>query len=930
VSNAAGFVDSAVSKLRVCEAIVVQPISGGGDVFVGKGMGLGVVAGPSASGPFKYQWVLDGKDIVGATAASYAVEAVSSVHGGTYTVRVSSTDTAVPAATSSGVVVKVVEAPVVEVQPVSRYVAVGMTHSVSAKVRGTAPMSYQWYRKLKGSSGEGEAIAGATSTTYTLPAMVKDVDGVNTVAGDYWMSASNEYGTVTTQAARLWEGGPEIVRLTDEAGAIPGPAGANGTLVFRAEIRCVGTLGIKWKRGTGELVHNMTSNALDSALLDVVSIVTTRIGDASEGLWESVLTISRATPVSSGTYAVEALEVLAPQVIAVRQIGPVTVSTAPAQVQTITFGGVANRKVGDVPFEVSAVATSKLDVTVDVLSGGDIVEVGGASGKQVTLKEGKTGLVVLRATQAGNAAWKRALPVTRAFFVMPADGSAYQKLAASRHRDVGLTANNYNCQSHVLGIRFDGTMWAWGLNDAGQLGTGDTVNKIAPQPVMAGKTWLDVSAGESFTLAVDKEGELWAWGVNNVGQLGTGTGRSTNVPVKVGNQKGWLRVYAGRTHGLGIRQSEGGVRELWAWGGNGRGQLGNGSTQNAFAPVRVGGVEEDWVSASAGDQHSLGIRAKVAGESVGELLTWGANEKGQLGSGGMVDRVQPGVVGSGLWSVVDGGVQASAGISSTGQLYTWGSGDSGKLGQGFNVNTIEVPTLLGSVKTLMFKSVSYGRSHIVALTTGGQLWAWGNNAHKQSGGPDPNQYVPNQVPLYTQKAGVKWLMGVGGNQQSFFASNSMTMGAMGYGWTGELGFGFLDESWYTISGGTLGPGPRFEVISAPPARVEVGTDGSLTVSVALLQSYPLPTTTKPVVTWTGDGAAVETYGAVATSMAYGTDYPGLQMPDGSQVAIYTLNIPAGSTKLPSVLNFNVKLSFKFSAYSNVQTMDFSFPPIRVK
>ena len=217
----------------------------------------------------------------------------------------------------------------------------------------------------------------------------------------------------------------------------------------------------------------------------------------------------------------------------------------------------------------------------------------------------------------------------------------------------------------------------------------------------------------------------------------------------------------------------------------------------------------------------------------------------------------------------------------------------------------------------------------MALTTAGQLWAWGNNTHKQSGGPNPNQYVPNQVPLYTQKAGVRWLMGVGGNQQSFFASNSMTMGAMGYGWTGELGFGFVEESWFIISG-TLGPGPRFEVISAPPARVEVGTDGSLTVSVALLQGYPL-STTKPVVTWTGDGAAVETYGAVATSLAYdGTNYPGLQMPDGSQVAIYTLNIPAGSTKLPSVLNFNLKLSAKFGTDANLQAMEFSFPPIRVK
>jgi alpha-tubulin suppressor-like RCC1 family protein len=935
VSNAAGFVDSVVSKVRVCEAIVVQPLSGGGAVFVGKPFTLTAAAGPVGTGPFRYQWMFNGKDLLRANGTTYSVAAAAFAQGGMYSVRVNAVDARglvladVPPVVSEAVEVKVVEAPVVVTQPVSRYVAMGMAHTVSATVRGTAPMSYQWYRKLKGTSGAGEAIAGATASSYTLPLMVKDVDGANPVAGDYWVQARNEYGEVTTEVARLWEGGPEILSLTDLAGALPGPARTGGTLVFRAVVKCVGSLTLGWQRNGVALEHNMNPAALDptgaagsGTTPDVVSIVNQEIGEPGEGLWESVLTVTRVTTtVSSGKYAVVATETVS-KIGAQREIGPVSISGT-ADPQTITFGAVNNRKAGDGPFDLSASSTSFLPVSFEILSGGEIVSLGGTNGRTVSLKPGKTGVVMIQATQEGNARFSRAKPVERAFFVMPADYSAYRKLTASRHR-ASDDATNY--ASHVLGIRFDGTLWAWGLNDAGQTGTGGEAVVVTPQPVGPERTWLDVSAGEQFTVAISTDGTLWGWGANGTGQLGNGSGIGSALPMQVSEMTGWVSVSAGRAHAVGIRVNEEGVRELWAWGANGSGQIGDGTTEARFSPVRVGAATDHWLQASAGDQHSMGIRARVVGGTTGELLTWGNNSKGQLGKGGGADSAVPVVIGTDNWASVDAGVLASAAIHATGKLYTWGFSDSGKLGHGTAGESILVPKLVASIQAQLFKSVSFGRSHVVALTQAGALWAWGNNVHNQCGTLDTNQYAPTQIPAYS--ASVRWMIGVGGNAQSVLASNTMTLAAIGYANNGELGLGFLKSTWLAASGGKAAPGPRFEVTMAPPPKVEVRPDGSLSVVVAMIQPSSL---NNPVATWTADGGTVSAFNARTAVYTNATE-PGLLMADGSKFVVYALTIPGGpdGARLPREFGFKVTGTISIGKLGSSQVLDFPFPAIPVR
>jgi alpha-tubulin suppressor-like RCC1 family protein len=828
---------------------------------------------------------------------------------------------AVGSVVSSGAVLVVVERPVVVTQPVSRYVTAGDLHTVTVGIRGSEPLSYQWYRKLKGGVGVGELIAGATSATYTLPAMVADVGGTNAVAGDYWVRVTNAAGEVTTQAARLWEGGPAISELADRAQALPGPARLGGTLVFRSVFQCIGTLTMGWYRGGVGLVHDEAgwSGGVPTKS-DAVSIVNREIGVPGEGLWESVLTVGRVTAASVGRYAVTVRETVSGSV-ATREIGPVTVA-GPARPQTITFSAIGNKRVGDRPFDLRATSGSGLPVTVDILRGSEVVTLGGAAGRTVTLIPGMTGLVVLRATQAGNSTFSAAVPVVRAFLVTSSDMAAYRRVTASRHR---FNDASPNFASHVMGIRFDGTMWGWGLNDAGQTGTGGGELVVTPQPVMPERKWLDVSAGELFTVAIAVDGTLWGWGANGAGQLGNGTGAGSAVPVQVSGITGWVSVSAGREHALGIRLNENGLRELWGWGGNGYGQVGDGSMASRFEPVRIGGATDHWLSASAGDQHSLGIRARVAGATHGELMAWGDNAMGQLGTGNRVSSLQPVAVGKDNWRVVDAGVLASAGIDSAGKLATWGLGDSGKLGHGTTGQSVLAPLRIPTLTGQTFRSVSYGRSHVVALTSGGEMYTWGNNVHGQCGSLDTNQYLPRLILPY--QGNVRWVQGVAGNAQTLLVSNTMTFCPVGYANQGELGLGFLKSTWLAASGSAV-PRARFEVTMAPPAEVRVGADGSVAVAVGMIQPSTL---INPVAIWTADGGSVVAYGAQTYTLTASTE-PGLTLPDGSRVVVYVVVFPPGpdATRVPREVGFTVRGTIPANRLGSPQTLEFPFPAIPVR
>lgn len=141
--------------------------------------------------------------------------------------------------------------------------------------------------------------------------------------------------------------------------------------------------------------------------------------------------------------------------------------------------------------------------------------------------------------------------------------------------------------THSLAIKSDGTVWAWGSTTTSQY-YGEVGATASATPVQIPN--LDqvsaVSAGDYFSVALRKDGTVWAWGANDGGQLGDGTNSSSTKPVQVSGLTSITAIAAGASHCLALK-SDGTV---WAWGFNQQGQLGDGSTQSSNIPVKVVGA----------------------------------------------------------------------------------------------------------------------------------------------------------------------------------------------------------------------------------------------------------------------------------------------------------------------------------------------------
>lgn len=95
---------------------------------------------------------------------------------------------------------------------------------------------------------------------------------------------------------------------------------------------------------------------------------------------------------------------------------------------------------------------------------------------------------------------------------------------------------------HTVAIKNDGTLWAWGRNESGQLGDNTTTDKHYPIQIGKANDWAFVSCGDQFTIATKKDGTLWSWGKNEYGQLGDSTNMDRLSPAQVGTMRNWSSV----------------------------------------------------------------------------------------------------------------------------------------------------------------------------------------------------------------------------------------------------------------------------------------------------------------------------------------------------------------------------------------------------
>jgi alpha-tubulin suppressor-like RCC1 family protein/translation initiation factor IF-1 len=166
---------------------------------------------------------------------------------------------------------------------------------------------------------------------------------------------------------------------------------------------------------------------------------------------------------------------------------------------------------------------------------------------------------------------------------------------------------------HGIGLSNTNTLFAWGNNAYGQLGTNNTTDYNIATNVGLINTWDIISVGDSFSFAIKQDGSLWSWGKNHVGQLGHDNTINYSSPTQIGTENTWTNVIVcpcpdrftrGYSRVIGLKNDG----SLWTWGDNTFGTLGDGTTIHRSSPIQTVLNDNLWISIGINENTTFGLR----------------------------------------------------------------------------------------------------------------------------------------------------------------------------------------------------------------------------------------------------------------------------------------------------------------------------------
>jgi alpha-tubulin suppressor-like RCC1 family protein len=331
---------------------------------------------------------------------------------------------------------------------------------------------------------------------------------------------------------------------------------------------------------------------------------------------------------------------------------------------------------------------------------------------------------------------------------------------------------------HSIARANNGTLWACGLNDYGQLGVNDIINRIVWTKIGENTDWSLIACGSIFTLALQNDKSLWSWGSGGQGQLGMGDTYDSFIPYQIGGETDWSKIDAGFAHSVALKNNG----TLYAWGYNNIGQLGfgdSGVTNTRLAPTQVG-TDSDWADICAAMNHTLGYKSN------GSIFAWGWNSYAQLGLGDVLPRSNPAKIGTESdWIFINANYMHNIGFKTDNTLWGWGANFAGELGlgaTGIRNNMQSFPVQIGTDND--WAALATGQSHTVIIKTNKTIWSCGFNTYGQLGLPDNNL---DRNTLTQIGAESDWSIVRAGEYYTVALKNDRTIWAFGNNNYGQLG-----------------------------------------------------------------------------------------------------------------------------------------------